>query len=61
MTIAQRLYESGYITYMRTDSVNISDEARKKINSQIEKSYGEEYLKPRKFKVKKKSFFQVKK
>ena len=54
MTIAQRLYESGYITYMRTDSVNLSDEARKKINIQIEKSYGKEYLKPRNFKVKKK-------
>ncbi len=54
MNIAQRLYEAGYITYMRTDSVNLSDEARKNINTQIESVYGEEYFQPRHFKTKNK-------
>jgi len=54
MTVAQRLYESGYITYMRTDSVNLSDEACEKINTQIISSYGKEYVQNRKFKTKNK-------
>ena len=54
MTLAQRLYEAGHITYMRTDSVNLSQEAQKQIGAQIKKAYGEEYLKPRKFKTKNK-------
>ena len=54
MNIAQRLYEAGHITYMRTDSLNLSDEARKNINIQIGSAYGKEYLQPRYFKSKNK-------
>ena len=54
MTLAQRLYEAGHITYMRTDSVNLSDEAQKQIVSQINGNYGEEYLQSRNFKTKNK-------
>jgi len=54
MNMAQRLYESGYITYMRTDSVNLSEEARKNINVQIGLDYGDNYLQPRYFKSKNK-------
>ena len=54
MTLAQRLYEAGYITYMRTDSVNLSKDAQKNIASQINSSYGKEYLQPRIFKTKNK-------
>jgi DNA topoisomerase-1 len=46
MSVAQRLYESGYITYMRTDSVELSDAAVSASRSQITKLYGEEYLSP---------------
>ncbi|MCF1422556.1 type I DNA topoisomerase [Mangrovimonas futianensis] len=49
MTMAQRLYEAGLITYMRTDSVNLSDEARKGAQNEIEKAYGSNYSKPRNF------------
>ncbi|MDC3269361.1 DNA topoisomerase, partial [Flavobacteriaceae bacterium] len=52
MSNAQRLYESGLITYMRTDSVNLSDEARKGAQAEIESAYGESYSKPRNFKGK---------
>ena len=52
MTLAQRLYEAGHITYMRTDSVNLSDDARKGANREILKAYGEEYAKSRQFKGK---------
>lgn len=54
MTLAQRLYEAGYITYMRTDSVNLSKDAQKNIATQINSSYGKEYLQPRIFKTKNK-------
>jgi len=54
MTLAQRLYEAGHITYMRTDSVNLSAEAQKQIASQIKTNYGEEYLQVRNFKTKNK-------
>ncbi|MCP4802316.1 MAG: type I DNA topoisomerase [Bacteroidetes bacterium] len=54
MSNAQRLYESGLITYMRTDSVNLSDEARKGARAEIESAYGESYSKPRNFKGKSK-------
>jgi len=47
MSIAQKLYEQGLITYMRTDSVNISKEALPQIYATIEKQYGKEYLEPR--------------
>ncbi|MGD2043497.1 MAG: type I DNA topoisomerase [Acidimicrobiia bacterium] len=46
MSVAQRLYENGYITYMRTDSVELSDSAVSASRSQITKLYGEEYLSP---------------
>jgi len=52
MTLAQRLYEAGHITYMRTDSVNLSDDARKGAHREILKAYGEEYAKSRQFKGK---------
>ena len=54
MTIAQRLYEAGHITYMRTDSVNLSSEAQKQITDQININYGEKYLQQRNFKPKNK-------
>jgi len=52
MNMAQRLYEAGLITYMRTDSVNLSDEARKGAQAEIESAYGEKYSKPRNYKGK---------
>lgn len=61
MMIAQKLYEwielgngerQGLITYMRTDSVNLSDEARKKAGEMILKNYGQQYHSPRNYKTK---------
>ena len=52
MQVAQRLYEAGLITYMRTDSLNLSEEARKAASEEITSSYGKEYSKPRVFKSK---------
>ena len=49
MSVAQRLYESGKITYMRTDSVNLSKLAIGTAAGKIRESYGEEYLKSRNF------------
>ncbi len=49
MMVAQHLYESGRITYMRTDSLNLSDEAVAAISSQIESTHGREYLHVRKY------------
>jgi DNA topoisomerase-1 len=46
MRIAQRLYEEGFITYMRTDSVHLSDQAIKAARGRIRALYGEEYLSP---------------
>lgn len=46
MSVAQRLYENGYITYMRTDSVNLSETAVAAARSQVAKIYGEQYLSP---------------
>lgn len=54
MNIAQRLYEAGLITYMRTDSVNLSKEAQNSALQQIEKNYGKAYVKARNYKVKSK-------
>ena len=54
MMVAQRLYEAGHITYMRTDSVNLSVEAKNACRDQIEKSYGKAYTHPRDFKTKSK-------
>ena len=54
MTLAQRLYEAGLITYMRTDSVNLSQEALQQAQQQIEKQFGPEYVKTRVFSTKNK-------
>jgi DNA topoisomerase-1 len=54
MQIAQRLYEAGLITYMRTDSVNLSKEAMDAAQAEITKSYGREFSKPRTFATKSK-------
>lgn len=52
MTIAQRLYEAGKISYMRTDSVNLSEEAIQGASNEIQRSFGEKFVKPRRFKTK---------
>lgn len=52
MRVAQRLYEEGYITYMRTDSVNLSKEAIEGAKSQIIKEFGNDYSKPRNYTTK---------
>ena len=52
MQVAQRLYEAGLITYMRTDSVNLSVEAREAAAAEITNYYGEEYTNQRVFKSK---------
>ncbi|HPS62668.1 MAG TPA: type I DNA topoisomerase [Bacteroidales bacterium] len=49
MRVAQELYESGFITYMRTDSVNLSDMALAMARKEIGAAFGEEYVKTRKF------------
>ena len=52
MQVAQRLYEAGLITYMRTDSVNLSADARDAAAAEITNYYGKEYSKQRVFKSK---------
>ncbi len=52
MMLAQRLYEAGHITYMRTDSVNLSEEAKKGAAKEITTAYGKEYAKTRNYKMK---------
>ncbi len=52
MQIAQKLYESGHITYMRTDSVNLSETALNAAAQQIISAYGEKYHQHRKYKTK---------
>lgn len=54
MNLAQRLYEAGLITYMRTDSVNLSPEAIEAARKEIERSYGDEFSKPRNYSSKSK-------
>ncbi len=54
MNMAQRLYEAGLITYMRTDSVNLSQEARNAAAKEIVSAFGENYSKTRNFKGKSK-------
>ncbi|HLC43686.1 MAG TPA: type I DNA topoisomerase [Patescibacteria group bacterium] len=46
MVLAQHLYEAGHITYMRTDSINLSAEAVSAIKKMVSKKYGEKYLSP---------------
>jgi DNA topoisomerase-1 len=52
MSVAQRLYESGHITYMRTDSVNLSETAINGAKAAIETFYGDHYSKPTKYTTK---------
>jgi DNA topoisomerase-1 len=52
MSVAQKLYESGKITYMRTDSVNLSDTALQSASAQINSAYGGKYHQSRKYKTK---------
>ena len=52
MSAAQGLYQAGLITYHRTDSLNLSDQAIKSISSYIEENFGKNYLKVRHFKTK---------
>jgi DNA topoisomerase-1 len=52
MSVAQKLYEAGHISYMRTDSVTLSQTAVNAAVSAITKSYGEEYVKVRKYSTK---------
>lgn len=53
MSCAQKLYEQGFITYMRTDSTNLSDTAVHAMASEIEKSYGKAYVHTRMYKTNK--------
>ncbi len=55
MLLAQKLYESGKITYMRTDSINLSDTALDDIRNEVTQAYGPQYHQPRKFKNKNES------
>ncbi|WP_395617985.1 type I DNA topoisomerase [Aquirufa sp.] len=55
MSVAQKLYESGRITYMRTDSTMLSQEARDKAKAEIESAYGAKYHYSRQFKTKSES------
>jgi DNA topoisomerase-1 len=52
MLLAQKLYESGKITYMRTDSIGLSETAMEAIKKEINDSFGDSYYQPRKFKNK---------
>lgn len=55
MRAAQKLYEAGHITYMRTDSVNLSKEAVAKVASTVEKQFGAAYVEVREYKTKSKN------
>ncbi len=55
MLLAQKLYESGKITYMRTDSISLSETAIDAIKAEIKSSFGDNYYQPRKFKNKNES------
>ncbi len=55
MILAQKLYESGNITYMRTDSVSLSETAMDDITKQIKNQFGNDYVQPRKYKNKNES------
>ena len=55
MRAAQKLYEGGHITYMRTDSTNMSKQALAQIIAILHKDYGDQYVQPRTYKTKSKS------
>ncbi len=55
MRIAQHLFENGLITYMRTDSTNLSKASLAEIYAEIEKAYGKQYLEPRAYHTKSKT------
>lgn len=55
MTLAQRLYESGKISYMRTDSVNLSEEAIQGAAQEIKREFGDNFVQTRRFKTKSES------
>jgi len=55
MTLAQRLYEAGHITYMRTDSVNLSQLALDAAAKEISRSFGDKYSEPHQYKTKSRS------
>ena len=59
MSVAQRLYESGHITYMRTDSVNLSNLAIDEAKKQVVKNFGEAYANPKNFSTKAKGAQQA--
>ncbi|MGB0836580.1 MAG: type I DNA topoisomerase [Flavobacteriaceae bacterium] len=54
MIVAQRLYEAGLITYMRTDSVNLSNDAKEAAQKEIQEYYGDEFSHPRDYRTKSK-------
>jgi DNA topoisomerase I len=55
MTLAQRLYEAGKISYMRTDSLNLSEDAIQSASHEISTTFGKEFLNVRRFKTKSES------
>ncbi|GAB4184652.1 MAG: type I DNA topoisomerase [Thermoflexibacter sp.] len=55
MALAQKLYEAGHISYMRTDSLNLSEDAIRGATNAIEQSFGKEYVEVRRFKTKSES------
>jgi DNA topoisomerase-1 len=55
MQVAQKLYEAGHISYMRTDSTTLSKQSLSSIASLVEKKYGKEYLETRTYKTKSKN------
>ncbi|MBX4206476.1 hypothetical protein KW784_01690 [Candidatus Parcubacteria bacterium] len=55
MSVAQRLYEAGHITYMRTDSTNLGAQARAQIEEAVKKGYGADYFEPHTFSKKSKN------
>lgn len=55
MSVAQRLYEAGHITYMRTDSTNLGAQARHQIEAVVKKNYGADYYEPHTFAKKSKN------
>ena len=59
MSVAQRLYESGHITYMRTDSVNLSSLAIDEAKKQVITAFGESYSNPKNYNTKSKSAQQA--